>query len=202
MSKENELNFLGGSEEYSLGATGIGNIIGLFQKRVAEEAEKSRVIDSGRMLSGENFKQTITEKDDLTIIDLFMVKYADYVNQGVKGVDSSKNAPNSPYQYKNYGMPEEARKSILNSVISGKMKVSDISRTKYGKIGLESKSQKTPNQQDINERETNQIVYLIKKFGIKETGFINRAWELFKQDLQNNLKEFAEKKIVFTITKG
>lgn len=179
----------------------LAGVIGLFQKRIAEEVRNAQLINTGAMLSDENFKQRITDTDTLTTIDLFMAYYADFVNQGVKGVQSSRNAPDSPYQFKNYGMSEEGRKSILNSVVSGKMKISDVSKTKYGRIGLESKAKETPNQEDINQKEANQIIYLIKKYGIKQTEFIKKAGEKFKGDLIDTISKIAGKKIVFNIRK-
>jgi len=196
------LSLIGGSDDFTLGASGISRLIGLFQERIAIEAKASQVINTGRMLSDENFKQTITESGGITTIDLFMAYYADFVNQGVKGVDDDSNAPNSPYQFKNYGMSEEGRKSILNSVVAGKMKIADTSKTKYGKIGLEAKGKDTPNQDEINQQEANQLIYLIKAFGIKETGFIDRAFKLFKDDAVDVVSDFVGKKVLFTITKG
>lgn len=201
-AEDGSLGIVQGDTGYSpVDDKSLAGIIGLFQKRVEEEARNAQLVNTGAMLSDENFKQRITETENLTTIDLFMVYYADYVNQGVRGKDDETNAPNSPYKFRNYGMSEEGRKSILNSVTTGKMKISDVSKTKYGKIGLEAKGKATANQEDINQKEANQIIYLIKKYGIKQTEFINKAWQKFKGDLQDNITELAGKKIAFNIRK-
>ena len=167
----------------------LKNLAGNFFLKVQKSATDNKVVASGKMISQENFKYTITKQPDgETIIDLFMVYYADFVNKGVRGVKSSKNAPNSPYKFKNYGMSADGRKSILEYVTSGKAIISDISKTKYGKVGFETKASKGENTKSLNERQAENLIYLIKRYGIKETRFIDEAWESFKRDFGDQLK--------------
>lgn len=186
MSNDADLSFIDtkGDDDFDLGgAKGIELIAGMFLEKVQAKARDKQVINTGAMISDDNFKFEVNTDGDLTELELFLIYYADFVNRGVKGVKSSRNAPNSPYQYKNLGMPEAGRKSILRAVTEGKIKISDESKARYGRIGLERKAQKTPNQAEINEREANRIAYLIKAFGIKTTNFIDDAWDEWKNDI-------------------
>ncbi len=197
---ELSLTDLGGSSEYNLAEVkafdnNLEVLAGKFFLRVTERAKALGLINTGRMLSDDNLKSTITRSADTTTLDMFMTYYADFVNEGVKGVKSSRNAPNSPYQFKNFGMSEDGRKSILRSVTEGKLKASDQSKVRYGKIGLEGKSQDTPNQEEINQREAEQIIYLIKAYGIKTTNFINDAWKQWVKDLGPELPKILGPRI-------
>lgn len=208
MKKDDLLNLidLGGSSEFNLtevkeADNSLEALAGLFYLRIAERAMALGLIDTGKMLSKDNFKNSITYTPDKSELDMYMIYYADFVNKGVKGVKSSKNAPESPYQYKNLGMSEEGRKSILRSVTEGKMKASDPSKVKYGKIGLERKAQETANQQEINEKEAARIAYLIKAYGIKTTNFINDAWKQWVKDIGPELPKILGPKIIAQLKK-
>lgn len=170
-------------------------LAGKFFLRVTERAKALGLINTGRMLSDDNLKSTITREGPTTQLDMYMTYYADFVNEGVKGVKSSRNAPNSPYQFKTFGMSDEGRKSILRSVTEGKMKASDPGKVSYGKIGLERKSQETANQAEINQREAERIIYLIKSYGIKTTNFINDAWKDWVKDLGPELPKILGPRI-------
>mgnify|MGYP006267597253 CR=1 FL=1 len=132
--------------------------------------------DSGKMVSDDSFGTNIISDGDKEILELFMVYYADYVNKGVKGWGSSKNAPNSPYQFKSKGMSEDGRKSIMASIQRGKLKLTDTSKTKV-QIGLEKK------YKNKIESQADRMIWLIKKYGIKQTAFLDDA-------IQKTIKEF------------
>ena len=207
MSKDADLSFIDstGSDDFDLGgAKGIKLIAGMFLEKVQAKARdrKPPVINTGAMISDDNFKFEVSTDGDLTELELFLIYYADFVNRGVKGVKSSRNAPNSPYQYKNLGMPESGRKSILRAVTEGKIKISDKTKTKYGKIGLEGKAQETPNIAEINEREASRIAYLIKAFGIKTTNFIDDAWDEWKKEITPMLKDTATRLLIGSLIKA
>ena len=198
MKKEDLLNLeLGGSENFSLEVEGeLEKLTGKFYKLVAENAKSIDLVSSGQMISNENFKSKISYYDDITIVDFSMIEYADYQNQGVQGVKDNKNAPDSPYKFKKLGMSEKGRKSILKSIEDGKIKISDTSKTKYGKIGLETRAKETPNQKEINEREAARIAYLVKAYGIKSKGFIDKAWEEFTKDLGTDVTKLLQQKVL------
>lgn len=104
-------------------------------------------------------------------ISITMLDYFDYPNEGVRGVKSSKNAPNSPYQFKSlYTMSPEGRAKIKDYITSGKAKIRDTSKTKV-KVGLESK------KKSLIDMQTDQLIYLIKKHGIKRTRYFDDAFD-------------------------
>ena len=57
------------------------------------------------------------------VLKIRLLDYYDYVNKGVKGVKSSRNAPSSPYQYKNLGMSQDGRASLRKYIESGRAKI-------------------------------------------------------------------------------
>ncbi len=110
----------------------------------------------------------IVANEDGTGVYLNMIDYYDFVNKGVKGVNSSKNAPNSPYQYKTYGMPKSARKGLKEYINSGKASIAVVN-TKKTTIGAEKK------RISLIDLKVNQLVYNIKKYGIKTTSYLDNA---------------------------
>lgn len=208
MKKEENLNLidLGGSDDATLiderKITGsILDLAGLFFFKVAEKARQKQTVLTGEMISERNFKADVNKQGDVTTLEMFMIYYADFVNKGVKGVKSSKNAPNSPYQFKTLGMPEEARKRLEQNISNGKIKISDQSKTRYGKIGLERKTKETPNQQEINEKEAARMAYLIKAFGIKTTNFIDDAFNEWKKEVGPIIGPAAKAQLISMIKK-
>ena len=93
-----------------------------FQKVVAKYIKQRHSTSSGGLASTMQFKVY----EDKIGMEILMNDYFDFPNKGVKGVKSSKNAPDSPYQYKNYGMNAEGRASIKQYIQSGKAKVETI----------------------------------------------------------------------------
>jgi hypothetical protein len=45
--------------------------------------------------------------------EIYMLDYADYVDKGVKGINSSMKAPKSPYQFKSWFPSENMKKGLL-----------------------------------------------------------------------------------------
>lgn len=131
-----------------------------------------QVVASGKLADSINpeFKQ------DGTGFTITMLDYFDYPNEGVAGVRSNKNAPGSPYKYKNYGMNAEGRASIKEYILSGRTKVSDTSKTKVA-VGLERKKISGGKKKSLIDMQVDQLIYLIKRYGIKRTDYFNDAFE-------------------------
>ena len=134
----------------------------LLQKNIKDR----KVVASGQLDSNIDI---ITDENNNSI-KITMLDYFDYPNEGVKGVKFSKNAPNSPYQFKNYGMNSEGRAKIKDYIQSGKAKLTDTSKTKV-KVGLEGK------RKSLIDMQTDQLIYLIKKHGIKRTRYFDDAFD-------------------------
>lgn len=187
---------LGAGTESAEGATSfdeVANVLEqyaiLFEENLAKVSKEVGNIGSGELLK--SFKYEVSP--DGTNLKLYLNDYFDYTNVGVKGVKSSKNAPSSPYQYKNYGMSEEGRKSIKNYIQSGRAKISEIQKTKYKKIGLEAK------KKSLIDLNTDTLIYLIKRFGIKATHYLDKTIEITFKDIGEKLGEAVAKDISFTI---
>jgi hypothetical protein len=129
-------------------------------------------------------------EDKLTIR---MLDYYDYPNKGVKGVDSSRNAPGSPYQYKNYGMNARGRDSIRKYIQSGKAKITSVRRDVARGIGSERKGV------DLETTKVNTLIYLIKKYGVKKTSYYDKAFEKVFGTLQQALSDGIGYQITLTI---
>jgi hypothetical protein len=171
------LKWIGGSSEFENANldTKLKQVAAKLIDNIQRFARERKVVNSGDLINSKNFRTTISETDTKTELDIFMLYYADFVNKGVKGVRSSKNAPNSPYKFKNYGMSDDGRKSIMESIKRGRMVVRNV---KYQKVGLEGKRKEKKSK---IERETEQAIYLIKRFGIKQTNYLDDAFaETFK----------------------
>jgi len=161
---------------------------------------QSNIKSRGVVGSGQLEKNIEFELDDqgkkLTIT---MLDYFDYPNEGVKGVKFSKNAQGSPYQFKNYGMNAEGRASIKEYIQSGRAKISDTYKAKRPK-GLEGK------RKSLLDTQTDQLIYLIKKHGIKRTDYFNDAFNVvfsafaeemakaYGQDVALNIKLISKNK--------
>lgn len=141
-----------------------------------ENIKNRQVVNSGNLES--NIQYEIDPNGNRMTIT--MMDYFDFPNIGVRGVKSSKNAPDSPYQFKNYGMNDEGRASIRQMIASGKAKVRDTSKTKRP-VGLEKK------RKSLVDMQTDTLIYMIKKYGIKKTSYFddafNTVFSAFKDEM-------------------
>ena len=128
--------------------------------------------------------------DNGTGFEIRMLDYYDFVNKGVKGVKSSRNAPQSPYKYKNYGMSVEGRASIKKYIESGKAKVSIKQKEK---VGYENKNI------SLIDAQVNTMVYNIKKYGIKQTGYFDAAVEKVFKNFSKNISQAIGRQIAIEI---
>jgi len=162
----------------------------IYVKAIAESINNKGVVASGKMLKGVDPE---VSKDGNTL-RIYMANYYDFVNKGVKGVDSSKNAPNSPYKYKTYGMSEEGRKSIKQYIQSGKAKIKVATRKNtVNAVGKEKK------KVSLLDLKTDALVYLIKKYGIKTTNFFDEATDKVQEEMIKDLGEVMAQTIVIQI---
>jgi hypothetical protein len=144
-------------------------------KRVLEDIMKQRKIVGATGDLMESINPIVdTDGKKLTIT---MLDYYDFVNEGVKGVRNSKNAPNSPYKFKNYGMNAEGRVSIKEYILKGKAKVSNKQVMGKTVIGLERKNIKQAKKKSLIDRQVDTLIYNIKKYGIKQTDYFTDAFE-------------------------
>ncbi len=159
-----------------------------FKLELALQMNRAKVTASGKLEDS-----IIPEIIDGTTLQIRMLDYYDFPNKGVKGVRSSRNAPHSPYKYKNYGMSADGRKSIKNYIRSGRAKISSTSGDKARGIGLERKGV------SLLDVQTNTLVYLIKAFGIKTTKYFDKAFDKVFKDFELVVAEAVGRDIVVTL---
>lgn len=162
------LNQIGENKFEIAVATNMLEQYGIEFAKVLAENIKQRGITSSGALADNIFPQMSNNNQTLTVR---VLDYYDFVNEGVKGVRSSKNAPGSPYKFKNYGMSPDGRKSIRQYIQSGKAKVSSTMNDKARGIGLERKGVKFAEKKSLIDRQVDNLIYMIKRFGIKKTNY-------------------------------
>lgn len=163
-------------EKYAL------DFISLLQKNIKDR----QVVSSGDLESNINYDIDESRKN----MTITMLDYFDYPNEGVRGIDYSKNAPDSPYSFKrNKGyraMPKEGRAKIKELITSGKAKISDTYKTSQPK-GLEQK------RKSLVDLQTDQLIYLIRKYGIKRTRYFDDAFDtVFGTFAEDMAKAYGE----------
>jgi hypothetical protein len=179
----------------------IGNVLeqygALFLENIDKYAKQEEVTASGALLK--NMTAEISDTGNLKTFTLKLLDYFDYPNEGVKGVDSSKNAPDSPYQYKTYGMPPEALGSLKKYILSGKAKIASVKKDKALGIGSEKKGLKQANKKTLIERQVATMAYMIKKYGIKATHYFDLAFEETFSDFDDVMTEALGEDVQITI---
>ena len=154
--------------------------------RVLAENIRSKGLVSSGALADNIFPQMSDNGKKLTIR---MLDYYDFVNEGVQGVRNSRNAAGSPYKFKNYGMNSEGRKSIRQYIQSGKAKVSSTMNDKARGIGLERRGVKFAEKKSLIDRQVDNLVYMIKRFGIKKTNYFTDTIKTVFADFEAQMGE-------------
>lgn len=164
-----------------------------FIKKLGELANQRGVVASGELLSKAKYKIS----KDGSVMEIYVPDYFDYPNQGVKGVKSSKNAPKSPYQYKNYGMNEAGRRSIKKYIQAGHAKIKTVQKNNDKALGIGREKKHL----SLIDTQTNQLIYLIKRYGIKATHYFTDALNETFKDFGVKMSQALGRDIVFTIDK-
>jgi len=181
-----------GKDEFTIAKGFFSDIANEFLLNLEKSANDKKVVASGNLLRNSRFAITGN------VLQIIVPDYFDYPNEGVRGVRSSKNAPGSPYKYKTYGMNSEGRAKIKQYIESGRAKVSTVVKTKDKALGIGLEKKKL----SLIDAQTNQLVYLIKRFGIKKTNYFTDAVNAtFGKDLELRMAEAFGKDIVFTLEK-
>jgi hypothetical protein len=175
-----------------------------FKDEWVQTINAKKIIASGNIEKNLEFVIDETDANKVTLNILFP-NYAKFVDKGVKGAAklpngkpnpfANKNAPDSPYQFKNYGMNAEGRASVKRWLDSGKAKVTARDVKKYGSVGTESKFKK------ISEADSklNTLIYNIKKYGIKKRDFIDPVLNTTLDGAAKELGDIIGKEIVINI---
>jgi len=164
-----------------------------YKDELVASIERKQITSSGEM--EKNITFTLKDINGIKVLDIYLVDYAKFVDKGVKGWGSSKNAPSSPYKYKTKGMNQDGRNSIRRYIESGKAKVSSLDVKRYGPVRGEKKSK------SLIDARVDALIYLIKKYGIKTTNFIKEPTEKVFKDLAVRIADEYAVNISVQITK-
>jgi hypothetical protein len=154
-------------------------------ENINKKIVEKQVVNSGDMAKTMNYK--ITSDNNVDTISIYIKDYYRFVDKGVKGVTFDKNAPQSPYKFKTLtGMSKTGRESIKSLITSGRAKVRAITKSvsKTESKGLSHKGKKS-----LIDRQTDTLIYLIKKHGIKATNFFKEGFEETFKTLEQDLAE-------------
>ena len=187
-----------GSEGFSvIDANEIGAL--LLERGQLFKDEWIKIINQKNIVASGNIERDLTfylenEPESATLFIEFPY-YAKFVDRGVKGVKSSRNAPDSPFKFKNYGMSADGRASLKKWLSSAKAKVSSRDVKKYGAVRTEKKFKKISDE----DTKLNTLIYNIKRFGIKKRNFITPVIEKSFQGFEQELADVIGKKVSIVI---
>ena len=170
-----------------------------FLKNISYFANNKKVVSSGDLLK--NMVPEIVEGNGSIIFRLKMIDYYDFPNEGVKGVRSSRNAPKSPYKYKNYGVPQSMKDSLKKYIQSGKAKITSVMNDKALGKGGEKKGLRFAGKKTLIDTQVATLGYLIKRFGIKSTNYFTDAFNKTFEDFEVKMFEAVESGIIITFEK-
>jgi hypothetical protein len=167
-----------------------------FLKNISYFANNKKVVSSGDLLK--NMVPEIVEGNGSIIFRLKMIDYYDFPNEGVKGLRSSKNAPKSPYRYRNYGVPQSMKDSLKKYIQSGKAKITSVMNDKALGKGGERKGLRFSGKKTLIDTQVATLGYLIKRFGIKSTNYFTDAFNKTFEDFEVKMFEAVESGIIIT----
>lgn len=177
----------------------LANKGGEFKMVLVDKINEYGLVASGALASDKGIQAELEGTPTDAVLKILVYDYFDYVNKGVRGIRSSKNAPNSPYQFKTYGMPDKARKSLKKYIQSGKAKIKDKTKAKlYGAYSDNPKAVRSIESKglDLENTKVDTLIYLIKAFGIKKRPYfdetVKKVFEGFEAELLEVLMDDVE----------
>ena len=170
-----------------------------FLKNISYFANNKKVVSSGDLIN--SMVPEIVEGNGSIVFRLKMIDYYDFPNEGVKGLRSSKNAPKSPYKYRNYGVPQSMKDSLKKYIQSGKAKITSVMNDKALGKGGERKGLRFAGKKTLIDTQVATLGYLIKRFGIKSTNYFTDAFNKTFEDFEVKMFEAVESGIIITFEK-
>lgn len=176
-----------GLGEFEILTAALDKVAVKFLENLEANIKSANFAGSGSLLTNATYKVS----PDGKAVDIILNNYYDFVNQGVKGWGSSKNAPNSPYAYSKKAKSSsngEFRKSIRQYIESGRAKIRNVRSDRALGIGTERKS--------LIDANTDTLMYLIRRFGIKATNYFTKTVEQSQDEIQLIIAEAVGKDII------
>jgi hypothetical protein len=164
-----------------------------------------KYINSRQVVASGKLADSITSSVNENKLTIKMLDYFDFPNEGVRGWGSSKNAQASPYTYRRKAKKSsngQFQASIKEYILSGKAKVRNV----QSPVGLERKVNRGK-KKSLIDRQVDNLIYMIKRYGIKRTEYFNDAFEeAFKDidvvigealgiDIAMNIQTLSSKKV-------
>jgi len=164
-----------------------------------------KYINSRQVVASGKLADSITSSVNENKLTIKMLDYFDFPNEGVRGWGSSKNAQASPYTYRRKAKKSsngQFQASIKEYILSGKAKVRNV----QSPVGLERKVDRGK-KKSLIDKQVDNLIYMIKRYGIKRTEYFNDAFEeAFKDidvvigealgiDIAMNIQTISSKKV-------
>ena len=170
-----------------------------FQLEIEKNIKERQITASGKLRDSID----VEIDDDGMGFRLIIADYFDYPNKGVKGVSTVKNhernAPNSKYQYRNFGMNDEGRASIKQYIEDGHAKIRNVRKDAAVGIGLERKGVAASKRKSPIDSKVNTLIYLIKAYGIKTTSYFDDAFNKVFKDFAVVAADAVNRNIILTL---
>jgi len=167
----------------------------IFLKNLEKYYNERGLAGSGNLISKAEVE--ITQESNNQVMRILLPYYYDFVNKGVKGVKSSRNAPKSPYKFKTLGMSQEGYQSIKRYIQSGRSKTKSVRQT----VGMEGKYKKISGKGKLDQQVKEAIIG-IKSYGIKTTNYFDDAYNDTFKDLQDVISERVGNMVAISIQKS
>lgn len=188
-SNLNDLEILSGEGvgKFEIVTEALNRVAKKFLENLEANIKAAKFAGSGSLLTNMTYEVSPDGKS----VDIILNNYYDFVNQGVRGWGSSNNAPNSPYSYSKKAKSSsngEFRRSIKQYIESGRAKISNVRNDRALGIGTERKS--------LIDANTDTLMYLIRRFGIKATNYFTKTVNESRDDIQLIIAEAVGKDII------
>jgi hypothetical protein len=159
------------------------------QKRAIENLNTSKAIDTGNLAS--SIRHELTFSNGSYTLQVFMPDYYDFINEGVRGVVDGSKAPGSPYKYKTLTVSRQMAGALGSWAARHNMKSIVQNKT------FKHKSVKT-----FKEAAGYGLARGVKKFGIKQTKFFDKAVSATYPGLADKLAKALGDDVAIAIRQG
>ena len=163
-----------------------------FQSMAAGQLRRANKISTGALSDSIAFTTKRTKNG--YELNIEVLDYYKFIDQGVKGTESDKRAPRSPYTYLDKMPPIKAIMKWMKTEISEAKK--EDQKYKLSKRQKKSKSVRAMSKEMKRRTLAFLIARNIKRRGLPYTGFWERSFEQTFQDLDVKLAEATGLSIV------
>ena len=164
----------------------------VFQSMAAGQLRRANKVSTGALSDSIAFTTKRTKNG--YELNIEVLDYYKFIDQGVKGTESDKRAPSSPYKYRDKMPPIKAIMKWLKTEISEAKK--EDQKYKLSKRQKKSRSVRAMSKEMKRRTLAFLIARKIKRVGLPYTGFWERSFEKTFQDLDVKLADATGLSIV------